>query len=250
MHLRRLSRSPLAFWALVAVLALLTASVVGRLVGRARADASRWGSARTVAVAARGVEAGGVVRPSDVVVRTVPVAFLPDGWVGSPADVVGRTVVVPLFRGQAVVRAELAPDGLKGLAALLPPGSRAVAVPTGAASPPLHQGDVVDVLATFDPQVAGDGDPTFPVALGAPVVDVASEAATLAVTPAEATKVAFAVAHGAVSIAVTPGPGAAADAGGAAAGTAGDAVSPAAPTALPRVPLATGATTTTRPPGR
>jgi hypothetical protein len=38
------------------------------------------------------------------------------------------------------------------------------------------------------------------------VVDVGSESATVAVTAAEANKVAYAVAHGSVSLAVTAGP--------------------------------------------
>jgi len=205
-RLHRLSRSPLFFWAVVAALALLTAAVVGHLVSRARAEAARYGSVRTVVVVTAPVEAGAVVRPDDVSVRTVPAAFLPEGWMGSTDEVVGRTVVVPLFGGQAVVRANLAPWGLRGIAALLPPGTRAVAVPTGAASPPVRKGDVVDVLATFDPPAGGDGDPTFPVALAAPVVDVGQESATVAVTPSEAAKVAYAVVRGAVTLAVTAGP--------------------------------------------
>jgi Flp pilus assembly protein CpaB len=207
--LRRLTRSPLFFWAAVAVLALLTAAVVGRLLGRARAEAARYGSPRTVAVATVDLPAGSVVRPADVDRRTVPAAFLPDGWVGSVAEVVGRTVVVPVVRGQALLRAHLAPWGLRGLAALLPPGARAVAVPTGASSPPLHTGDVVDVLATFDTAATGgEGDPSFPVALGAAVLDVGGESATVAVSPEDATRVAYAVSHGAVSLAVTAGPAA------------------------------------------
>lgn len=240
MRLRRLSRSPLFFWAVVALLSVLTATVVGRLVGRARAEAARYGSLRTVATAAREVEAGAVVRAADVSLRTVPAAFLPEGWVGSADEVVGRTVVVPLFKGQAVLRADLAPWGLRGLAALLPPGARAVAVPTGTASPAVHKGDVVDVIATFDPQVAGDGEPAFPVALAAPVVDVGEESATVGVSPAEAAKVAFAVTHGAVSLAVTAGP---------AGPSPTDPAEPATSSPhLPRAPLTTVAPTTAPPP--
>ncbi|MGI9021828.1 MAG: Flp pilus assembly protein CpaB [Acidimicrobiales bacterium] len=206
MRLRRLSRSPSFFWVVVALLALLTATVVGRLVGGARAEAARYGSLRTAAVATRAVDAGAVVQPGDVTARSVPAAFLPKGWMGSVDEVVGRTTVAPLFRGQAVVRDTLAPWGLKGLAALLPAGTRAVGVPAGVASPPLRAGDVVDVLASFDPQAAGGGEPTFPVAQAALVVDVGEESATVAVTPAEAAKVVYAVSHGTVALAITAGP--------------------------------------------
>jgi len=193
------------FWAVVALLALLTATVVGRTMGRARAEAARWGSVRSVAVATENVAAGTVVRGGDVALRSMPAAFLPEGVVSSIDDVIGHTTLLPLVRGQAVVRGDLAPWGLKGLAALLPSGSRAVGVPTGSASPPLHNGDVVDVLATFDPQTAGT-EPTFAVAQAALVVDVGSESATVAVSPAEANKIAYAVTHGSVSLAVTTGP--------------------------------------------
>jgi len=193
------------FWALVALLALLTATVVGRTMGQARADAARWGSVRSVTVATNAVAAGTVVGAGDVAVRSMPAAFLPEGALGSIDDVVGHTTLLPLFRGQAVVRGALAPWGLKGIAALLPAGTRAVGVPTGTASPPLHNGDVVDVLATFDPQTAGT-EPTFAVAQAALVVDVGSESATVAVSPTEANKIAYAVTHGAVSLAVTAGP--------------------------------------------
>lgn len=208
MRLRRLSRSPLIFWAAVAVLALLTASVVGRLVGQARAAAARYGHLRPAAVATRAVEAGAVVGADDVVVRQVPAAFLPEGTVGAPDEVVGRTVVVTVFPGQPVVRAQLAPHGRRGVAALLPPDARAVSVPAGAASPRLERGDVVDVLATFGEEAAhGDGgEPTFPVAGAALVVDVGEESATVAVTAEEAARVAFAVVHGAVTLALTAGP--------------------------------------------
>lgn len=214
MRLRRLSRSPLFFWAAVAVLALLTASVVGRLVGQARAAASRYGSLRPAAVTTRPVEMGAVVGADDVDVRRVPAAFLPEDTIGGLEQVVGQTAVVALFPGQPVVRGQLAPWGRRGVAALLPPGARAVSVPTGPASPRLEKGDVVDVLATFAEEAASagagaDGDggaPTFPVATAALVVDVGEESATVAVGVEEAARVAFAVVHGAVTLALTTDP--------------------------------------------
>ncbi|MDQ6727547.1 MAG: Flp pilus assembly protein CpaB [Actinomycetota bacterium] len=202
MRLRRLARSPLVYWLTVVALALVTATTVSGLVGRAGAQAARFGQLRPVVTAAGPLEVGAVVRAGDVTVRSVPAAFLPDGALRSASAAVGRTVVVPLFRGAAVVAANLAPDGLSGIAALLPAGSRAVAVPTGVQSVPLRRGDRVDVLATFDPPPAGQ-DPTFPVAEAALVVDVGQEAAAVAVAPAEATRVAYALAAGRVTLSLT-----------------------------------------------
>jgi pilus assembly protein CpaB len=201
-RLRRVTRSPLAYWAAVVALAAVTAAAIAGQVRRAEAQAAQYGNLRPVVTAARAVEAGEVVRPSDVVLRSVPAAFLPDGVASDPGAVVGRTAVVPLFRGAAVVAGQLAPDGLGGVAALLPAGGRAVAVPTGPASVALRRGDRVDVLVTFDPPPAGE-DPTFPVAEAAPVVDVGPDAVTVAVGPEEALRVAYAVAAGRVTLVLT-----------------------------------------------
>jgi hypothetical protein len=70
----------------------------------------------------------------------------------------------------------------------------------------LRKGDVVDLLATFDPSTTGTtSDSTLAIALDAPVVDVGTDAATVAVTPAEARAVALALSRGAVTVALTPG---------------------------------------------
>jgi pilus assembly protein CpaB len=206
MVLRRLARSPLVYWVAVALLAVVTGGVVSRLVGEARASAARYGSLRTALVATRSVELGAVLRDADVAPRRVPAAFLPAGWVAAPQEAVGRTVVAPVFAGEPLLRWHLAPVGLKGVAALLPPGTRAVGVPTGSATPPVRKGDTVDLLASLDDKSASSGEPTFPVADGALVVDTGSESATVAVTPEEAERVAFAVTHGSVTLAVSPGP--------------------------------------------
>jgi pilus assembly protein CpaB len=231
-RLRRLARSPLAYWVAVVALAALTASTIAGQVNRAGVKEAQYGRLRPVVTAARAVEIGAVVRSADVVVRAMPAAFLPEGAVTATDDVVGRTVVVPLFRGSPVVAGQLAPDGLEGLAALLPEGGRAVAVPTGPASVALRRGDRVDVLATFDPPPAGE-DPTFPVAEAALVVDVGPEAVALAVEREEAVRVAYAVAAGVVTLVLT--------------GTS----SPAAPAPPPRRPPGTprtGGTTGSAPP--
>lgn len=208
-RLHRLARSPLAYWVAVVALAAFTAFTVAGQVDKAGAQAARYGRLRPVVVATRTVELGSVVVPADVVLRPVPAAFLPDGALTAMGAVVGRTAVVPLFRGSAVTATHLAPDGLEGVAALLPAGTRAVAVPTGPAPLALRRGDRVDVLVTFDPPPAGE-EPTFPVAEAAPVLDVGPEAVTVAVAPGEARRVAYAVAAGVVTLALTaevrPGP--------------------------------------------
>ena len=205
--LRRMTRSAPVFWAAVAALAAVTGLTAARLVGQAEASAARYGSLRPVVVATRPVAMGAVLRPGDVAVRELPASFLPEGHVAASAEAVGRTVVVALFPGLPVVRDHLAPDGLRGVAAVLPPGTRAVTVPGGGASAPVRPGDVVDVLATFDPAMSahagpGAAEPTFAVAVAALVVDVGDDSATVAVRPEEAKRVTFAVVQGVVTLVV------------------------------------------------
>lgn len=202
MRLRRLARSPLAYWVAVVALAAFTAFTVAGQVDRAGAQAALYGPLRPVVTATRAVELGAVVGAGDVAAGSLPASFLPEGALGATGAVVGRTVVVPLLPGVPVVAANLAPDGLEGLAALLPAGHRAVAVPTGPTSVTLRRGDRVDVLATFDPPPAGE-DPTFPVAEAAPVIDVGPEAVAVAVAPGDAHRVAYAVAAGVVTLVLT-----------------------------------------------
>jgi len=199
-RLRLFSRSPLSYWVAVGGLALVTTLAISGLLGRARTEAARYGSPRPVLVATRDVAAGNPLRAGDVEVRSLPSALVPADAVGDAAQALGRVVVVPAFEGQPIVRRQLAPWGLTGAAALLPPGKRGIAVAAGPAAAKLSKGDTVDVLATFDPATAAGKEPTFPVAVGASVIDAGGEAVTIAVDPEEAKRVAFAIAHGAVTV--------------------------------------------------
>ncbi len=208
----RITRSPIAYWLVVGVLALFTGMVAARIVGNAGALAAQYGPLRPVVVAVHALEPGSVVGDDDVSVRLVPASLVADGALMSPDDARGRTVVAPVFPGLPIVAGQLAPDGRRGLAALLPPGSRAVAVPNARPSLALVRGDAVDVLATFDLADAAEGTPpTFPVATDAVVVDVGDESAAVAVSPDEAARVAFALASGVVTLALAapeaPDPG-------------------------------------------
>src|SRR2546421_1961825 len=171
---------------------------VSQLMGRARSEAARYGSPRSALVATRDVPIGAQLHAGDVESRSLPSALVPPDAVNDAGQAQGRVVVVPLFAGQALVRRQLAPWGVTGAAALLPPGKRGIAVAAGPAAAKLGKGDTVDVLATFDPATAPGKEPTFPVAVGAQVIDAGGEAVTIAVDPEQAKRVAFAIAHGAV----------------------------------------------------
>jgi pilus assembly protein CpaB len=196
MRLRRVTRSPVGYWLAVIVLAAATALFVARLVGAAEAQRARFGVGHPVPVAVRRVAVGRVLTRADVALREMPAAFVPPGAAASEGAVVGRTVVVPLFAGEAVLEPHLAPAGVDGLGAHLTRGRRAMAVPIGAAAPPVRFGDEVDLMATFE------GVEPSAVAEAATVLDVGVDAITVALSIHETSRVADAIARGAVTLAV------------------------------------------------
>jgi Flp pilus assembly protein CpaB len=194
-----LRRFPLLYWAAAVSMAVLTAVFVGRVVSAAETRSTRFGALRTVPVVVRAVEAGSVIEPGSWESRAVPSALVPNGELAErPED---RTALVALAPGEVLLAAKVAPTGLRGVAALVGPGERALAVPLGAGTPPVSRGDTVDVLATFDPETAA-AEPTFPVAVGARVLSRDDESVTVAVPARDAPRVAFAIAAGTVTLAL------------------------------------------------
>lgn len=212
--LRRVRRHPVARWLLALVVAAVTASSVHRVAAEAEAERQRWGEAVAVVVADRDLDPGDVVQADDVAAATWPAAMVPAGAIASPADAVGRTVGVAVVAGEAVLHLRLAPPEVTGAAALLPPGSRGLAVPAGPGTPTLSVGDRVDILATVDVLDVTEGDaglavpePTVRVATAVPVVAVADDGtATVGVPEADATRVAFVTARGTVTLALVGTP--------------------------------------------
>jgi Flp pilus assembly protein CpaB len=112
---------------------------------------------------------------------------------------VGRTAVATIEPGEALVSARLAPDGLRGVAALVPPEWRALAIPIGPTVVALSVGDHVDLIAGFDVGNVNAGQaPAFVVASDAIVVAVDEQRATVAVRERDAARVAFAIVAGTV----------------------------------------------------
>lgn len=203
---RRARRSPTAWWSAAAALALAASLRVGAIDDEAEARRAAWGESVTVVVAERDLAAGDVVTRGDVAFADWPRALVPAGALEELP--IGRTAASPIVAGEAVVAARVAPEGLSEVAALVPPGWRAVAVPSasggfGADAPPLDVGDRVDVLATFDTLDLDAGDSTTEtVAEGALVVDVGDTSVTVAVPAADAERLAGAAARGTVTLAL------------------------------------------------
>lgn len=200
---RRLRRSPIVWWAAVALLSVATGTTLLRGTRAAEEAAARWGARRSVVVATTALDPGHVIGPGDVRAIEYPEILLPEATLA--ADPVGATVLVPVAGGAPVLASHLSTTGRRGIAALLPEGTVAIAVPE-AAGLALRVGDRVDALATFDPESAGARDPTFAVARAALVIDIGGDrdqgdrAVTLAVAEGEAPRVAFALVHGVVTL--------------------------------------------------
>ena len=192
--------------AVVLGLAIATGLVVITLVSSAEAARQRWGRARPVAVATRDLAPGDVIDASTVEVRRLPEAAVTPGALAEPPS--GSVVRQPVAAGEPLVAERLAPEGLTGVAALVPSGHRAVAIPIGPlAAPPLTIGDLVDVLAVVplvaegQPRRSGD-EPSFPLVEAAVVVDVGEQSIAIAVPEADAPRVAWVLTSGSVVLAL------------------------------------------------
>lgn len=200
----------------IAATAAGTALIVGSLARAGTEARDRWGETRPVAVAQRDLEPGEVVDAAAVEVRELPRAVVSHGALD--VEPVGSVVRYPVLAGEPLVGDRLAPEGLSGLAALVPEDGRAVSVPIGPLGmPPLQVGDTVEVLVVLPPSgdISGHGDheqherqlastePAFPLVSGARVIDVGEQAVTIVVARTDAARVAYASANGVVVLALT-----------------------------------------------
>ena len=181
------------------LLALLVGSVVHRNASTAAARAAALGETTVVAVAVAPLEPGDEIADGDVVLVERPVAHVPDRALSS--DPTGLTIRSPVGRDEILTADRVAGEDRSGAAALVPEGWRAIPVPVIDATLPAAPGDLVDVIASFDPALTSR-DPSLVVAADAVVVDVADDAVTVAVTRERVTEVAFALANGIVTLAL------------------------------------------------
>lgn len=199
-----LRRHPRLWWAVTALGAMAAGWITATAVSDAHEARAAWGDMVTVLVARHDVAAGDDVGAADVTRSERPAAVVPEGALRSlrPGAVARSTIVA----GEVVVAARVAPPGTSAVAARLPAGTRAVAIPLEPGlAPPLEVGDAVDVLVALPPEAAGGGPPGFTVATEVLVVDVGELAVTVAVPRDAAPRVAVALGHGAVSLALVGG---------------------------------------------
>lgn len=116
----------------VLIFAFVVASVASLLLYRLllnRPQAAKAAQTTTqVVLATRNIEVGTVLKEEDVKLEDWPGA-VPMGASLKAQDVVGRGVITPIFAKEPVIESRLAPKGAGGgLAAMIPPGMRAVPV--------------------------------------------------------------------------------------------------------------------------
>jgi pilus assembly protein CpaB len=116
----------------VLIFAFVVASVASlmlyRLLLNRPSAAKAAQSTVQIVLATRDIEVGTVLKEEDVKLSDWPAA-VPAGAAGKTQDVVGRGVTTPIFAKEPVIDSRLAPKGAGGgLAAMIPPGMRAVAI--------------------------------------------------------------------------------------------------------------------------
>jgi pilus assembly protein CpaB len=116
----------------VLIFAFVVASVASLLLYRLLLNRPQAAKAAPTTVqivlATRDIEIGTVLKEEDVKLSDWPGA-VPTGSVAKTQDIVGRGVTAPIFAKEPIIESRLAPKGAGGgLAAMIPPGMRAVPV--------------------------------------------------------------------------------------------------------------------------
>lgn len=171
-----------------------------------------------VAVASHAVARGTTLAPDDVEIRSIPSTFAPPGAYRSQTQVVGRVLTSDIAAGEALTASRLAAARSGPVAALVPPGLRAVVVDAGVPAETLHAGDRVDVLATY----GGDRSHVETVADSLEVLSILEPSVTggltpgasgggaqvvLLTSPSVAEQLAYARAFAILSVSIEPAPG-------------------------------------------
>lgn len=196
-----LRRRPRLRTALVVALGGLSGTVAAATVHDADQARAEWGRSTTVLVAARDLVAGERLDGSNTRLEQHPAPLVPRAALAAVPDD-GR-VREPVYEGEVLRAERLAPRGVSAVAARLPEGTLAVAVPAEpGTTPPLAVGDRVDVLVALPAEAAGGGPPGFELATAVVVVDITEAAVTIAVPRDVAPRLAVAFGQGAVTLAL------------------------------------------------
>ena len=151
----------------------------------------------------RDIAAGERIEPSDVRLAELPRDLVPESALSRLEP--GLTAREQLVAGEAIVPSRLAPLGAEGLAALLGPDERAVAIPIDGHRPELRVGHRVDVLASTPLSSPAARPDTQTIADGAVVVGVDEGGITVEVSVDDAHDIASALGAALITVVITPG---------------------------------------------
>lgn len=146
---RRLPLSSRVF-ALLSLTCAIAAFVAVRSLELRLAEQHPSAGARVqVVVAARAATRGEVLKQEMVKVKTMPSAYAPPGSLTAVGLAVGRTLMADVAAGEVITNTRLSSGTSGPVAAIVPPGLRAVGVSVQVWPSDLRPGDRVDVIAAF-----------------------------------------------------------------------------------------------------
>jgi Flp pilus assembly protein CpaB len=215
MFRRKWPRSSKVLFALATLSGVTAFVLVQDYVARVQDLYPSVGPAVSVVVAAEDLARGTTIGEEMVRLESVPSDLAPPAALTAADDAAGRVLQAAIAAGEVLTRTRLAHRGVGPVAALVPPGLRAVVVPTSVPPAVVRPGDLVDVLATY-----GGGRPySETVASGLEVLrvlDGVGQASAIAgggdvgslvllASPDVAERLAFAAAFATVAIAIAGG---------------------------------------------
>jgi Flp pilus assembly protein CpaB len=195
---------------LALVLALMSAAGVLLYTRNVRSEAGSGGPTTPVVVAAVDVPAGTqfdeLIAKNELVIQQIPTDYVVPGAVADVEELAGTTAAQPLLEGEQVSADRVAELGtVPGGSLGIPDGFSAISMQLPAAQTvgaSLHRGDHVRIFATFHGVGSGGKSTTVAlldnvlvldaVALGGTETRAPNVMLTLAVTPEDAAKFAFA----------------------------------------------------------
>ncbi len=191
---------------LAVVLALATARLVATDLATLHARSASLGPLVDVIETDRPLGLGTTIERDDVRVVQRHETQSPPDAIGELDSVIGRVVVVPLVEGAPIFEANLTEASRSGTADLLGPGTVGVRI-ANVGGPNAAAGSYVRVFATIDPGsgLRGSGS-TLVVVDRARVIEVVRDETEpgliLEVKHEQASDLAFAIAHGVVTVAL------------------------------------------------
>jgi Flp pilus assembly protein CpaB len=190
-------RSAAMFWILTIVLGVITARWIS---AASQPYPQSWGALTPVVVITKSLSAGSIVTATDVAVRQIPSAFVPQRHGRTLQQIVGRRASISLMAGAAVDLSQMSPGSSSAISESIGVGHRGVALAADTAPTGLAPGDLVQIFVNRD----GDGELVAMVS-EAKVIRLAERQVLVSVTEPDAKRLAGAISNGRPTLALIGG---------------------------------------------